>query len=78
MIILAVVGIAAVASVIIIRQQKKGLYNTPLQRHAHQMMVNQLMQMYTKRQLAEQLAIMHTRREQNQTPNETNNTEQKD
>lgn len=64
MIILAVVVIAAVASVLMIRQQKKGLYNTPLQRHAHQMMVNQLMQMYTKRQLAEQLALAlaHQRR----------------
>lgn len=78
MIILAVVIIAAVASVIMIRQQKKGLTDTPLQRHAHNMMVNQLMQMYTKRQLAEQLAIMHARREQNQTPNETNNNEQED
>lgn len=76
MVILAIVIIAAVASVIMIRQQKKGLYNTPLQRHAHLMMVNQLMQMYTKRQLAEQLAIMHTRREQNQTTNETTNNEQ--
>ena len=62
MIILAVVIIAAVASVIMIRQQKKGLTDTPLQRHAHNMMVNQLMQMYTKRQLAEQVAILHARR----------------
>ena len=62
MIILAIVIIAAVASVIMIRQQKKGLYDTPLQRHAHTMMVNQLMQMYTKRQLAEQLALAHQRR----------------
>ena len=71
MIILAVVIVAAVASVIMIRQQKKGLTDTPLQRHAHNMMVNQLMQMYTKRQLAEQVAILHARREQNQTTNET-------
>ena len=62
MIILAIVLIAAIASAIMIRQQKKGLTDTPLQRHAHNMMVNQLMQMYTKRQLAEQLAIMHARR----------------
>lgn len=75
MIILAIVIIAAIASAIMIRQQKKGLYNTPLQRQAHQMMVNQLMQMYTKKQLAEQLAIMHTRREQNQTPYETTSNE---
>lgn len=75
MIILAIVIIAAVASVIMIGQQKKGLYNTPLQRHAHKMMVNQLMQMYTKKQLAEQLAIMHARREQNPTTNETTSNE---
>ena len=73
MIILAVIIIAAVASVIMIRQQKKGLYNTPIQRHAHNMMVNQLMQMYTKRQLAEQVAILHARRGQNQTTNENTN-----
>lgn len=76
MIILAIVVIAAVASAIMIRQQKKGLYDTPLQRHAHQMVVNQLMQMYTKKQLAEQLAIMHTRREQNQAAHETTTNEQ--
>lgn len=62
MIILAVVIIAAIASTIMIRQQKKGLTDTPLQRHAHNMMVNQLTQMYTKRQLAEQVAILHARR----------------
>nr|DAK12838.1 MAG TPA: hypothetical protein [Caudoviricetes sp.] len=70
MIILAIVIIAAIASVIMIRQQKKGLYNTPLQRHAHNMMVNQLMQMYTKKQLAEQLAIMHAKQAKKNEANE--------
>lgn len=71
MILLAVVIIAAVASVIMIRQQKKGLTNTPLQRHAHNMMANQLMQMYTKRQLAEQVAILHARRGNQEPPKES-------